>query len=150
MSLPRWLISAFMGFALMGCGDSSSSLLPPDSAGKVVFINYWAQWCAPCREEIPELNQFAEAYADRVAVYGVNFDAVTGEELERQVSALGIGYPNLTSDPAAALGTPFPETLPVTLVLSSDEKLLARLVGKQSFGDLVAALDAAESAGSEL
>ena len=142
--MARWLISVFTVLLLAGCGDSGSSLLPPNAAGKVVFINYWAQWCKPCREEIPELNRFADAYADRVAVYGVNFDAVTGEELERQVSILGIGYPSLNNDPAAALGTPYPETLPVTLVLSGDQKLVSRLVGKQSYEDLVTALDAAE------
>ena len=83
------------------------------------------------------------AFAARVA------QAEREEELERQVSILGIGYPSLNNDPAAALGTPYPETLPVTLVLSGDQKLVSRLVGKQSYEDLVTALDAAESAGSD-
>lgn len=43
--------------------------------GQVVFINFWASWCAPCQVELPELNRLARDYRDRpVAVLAVNVD----------------------------------------------------------------------------
>ena len=41
--------------------------------GNWVVINYWADWCAPCIKEIPELNEFADENADLI-VYTFNFD----------------------------------------------------------------------------
>lgn len=46
-----------------------------DYRGKVVFINFWASWCPPCKEEFPELNELANEYRDQgVAVLGINLD----------------------------------------------------------------------------
>jgi thiol-disulfide isomerase/thioredoxin len=43
--------------------------------GQWLIINYWAEWCAPCRKEIPELNELHHDGADAgVVVLGVNFD----------------------------------------------------------------------------
>ena len=43
--------------------------------GKVVVLNFWATWCAPCREEMPMLNQYADRYgAAPLAVVGVAID----------------------------------------------------------------------------
>ena len=46
-----------------------------------MIINYWATWCAPCRDEIPELNELAHELSESLLVIGVNFDQVMGEEL---------------------------------------------------------------------
>lgn len=43
--------------------DSTMSL--SDYKGKVVFLNFWATWCGPCMEEIPELNHLQETYGDK-------------------------------------------------------------------------------------
>ena len=53
--------------------------------GKVLIINYWAIWCAPCRKEIPELNELASHYKERLMVVGVNFDGSQGELLENEI-----------------------------------------------------------------
>ena len=56
------------------------------SPSKVIVINYWATWCAPCRKEIPELNELDHQLSDRLDVIGVNFDGVVGEQLDQQMA----------------------------------------------------------------
>ena len=49
-----------------------------------VIVNYWAEWCAPCRKEIPELNElndFQMKDGNVIKVYGVNFDLLGREDL---------------------------------------------------------------------
>lgn len=43
--------------------------------GKVVLVDFWASWCAPCRESLPALERLARSYADKgLVVVGVNID----------------------------------------------------------------------------
>jgi thiol-disulfide isomerase/thioredoxin len=44
----------------------------PDTAGKMVLIDFWATWCGPCLEAIPKLNQFHTRHKDRLAIIGVS------------------------------------------------------------------------------
>ncbi|MGV2620159.1 UNVERIFIED_CONTAM: redoxin domain-containing protein [Halobacillus marinus] len=43
-----------------------------DYRGKKVFLNYWTTWCPPCREEMPEMQKFYEAFSDEVEILAVN------------------------------------------------------------------------------
>ena len=132
---------------LAGCSsdlsDSPVSLVGGDShsfkndQGKYTLINYWAIWCTPCREEIPELNKLAEEYADQLTVLAVNFDGEQGEELLAQVEKLGIEFPSLQSDPRAIWSLKPVSVLPETLVIDSEGVLLHRLIGPQTLESLV-------------
>lgn len=134
--------------ALAGCGrpDHAYPLLDGGTVefgaqhGQAVFINYWAEWCAPCREEIPALNAFAAAHPDRVRILSVNFDGVTGTALAQQVRGLGIEFATLLRDPRPALGVAPPMGLPETLVLDHSGKLYRVLGGPQTRADLEAVL----------
>jgi cytochrome c biogenesis protein CcmG, thiol:disulfide interchange protein DsbE len=65
-----------------------------DLEGKVVLVDFWASWCAPCREEAPILRQVYQEYADRpVEFVGINiWDR--RDEAVRYVDAFQMPYPN--------------------------------------------------------
>ena len=112
-----------------------------DHAGHWVVLNYWAQWCEPCRHEIPELNALFKARSPDVTVYGVNYDGISGAELQKLARAMRIEFPVLANDPGEALGITRPEVLPTTIVISPSGRR-TQLVGPQTRRSLDAALAA--------
>ena len=114
--------------------------------GKVLLVNYWAEWCKPCREEIPELNHFAGEAGD-VQVVGVNYDQLPPETIVVQAQKLGIEFPLLLEDPAARWGQARPSVLPSTFIIGTDGRWRATLVGPQTLEDLRAAVAVLDGAG---
>lgn len=131
------IVCAGLMLALVACAPQEP---PPGKdlealRGQWVLVNYWAQWCKPCIDEIPELNEMNSKYTN-VTVLGVNFDGATGEELAQQTEALGVEFTNLEQDPAAALGVPRPVVLPSTLVVNPAGELVTTLLGPQTLASL--------------
>lgn len=106
-------------------------------------VNLWASWCAPCREELPVLQRYADRARDRVHVVGV----VTEDRREAAVALageLGVTFPSL-ADREGRLRAALPATgLPVTLFVDAagrirhrhvsgalDQETLAGLVAEQ-------------------
>ncbi len=48
----------------------------PSTEGKFVLIDFWATWCGPCREAIPELNEFQKKYKDKLVVIGISDESL--------------------------------------------------------------------------
>jgi len=120
-------LSALIMLLLLLTGCSEKPTLAGGGSWRVV--NYWAIWCTPCREEIPELNRLAER--GDITVLGVNFDAKQGELLAADSTELGIQFPTI-DDPAALLGIVKPDKLPTTLVIDPDGNIMATLIGPQT------------------
>ncbi|SDU83510.1 TlpA disulfide reductase family protein [Pseudomonas sihuiensis] len=110
--------------------------------GQWLIINYWAEWCAPCRTEIPELNALEETLKNQSArVIGVNFDALQGDDLKRAADSFDIRFTVLAQDPAARFELPPTDVLPVTYIVDAEGKLRERLVGEQTSAGLLAHLE---------
>src|SRR5690606_36906956 len=113
--------------------------LPGDFAGRPVLVNLWASWCAPCIEEMPELDRFAAAQgASGVQVVGIALDDQTAVEdfLER----IPVRYPILIDaagprDAGVQLGN-LRDVLPYTVLLSADGRLLKQRIGPFVHGEL--------------
>lgn len=112
-----------------------------DMHGRWLLINYWAGWCKPCINEVPELNRFQEQHRNDVAVLAVNFDGLQGDALNQQIARLGIHIPVLTTDPSGTLGYSRPAALPTTVVFGPDGKLVTMLVGPQSAESLASVIN---------
>jgi thiol-disulfide isomerase/thioredoxin len=62
-------------------------------SGKVVLVNFWATWCPPCREEIPQLIELSKRYKEQLLVIGVSMDDLPPEAVRRFAEEAGINYP---------------------------------------------------------
>jgi thiol-disulfide isomerase/thioredoxin len=102
-----------------------------DSDGKVRLVNFWATWCAPCREEKPALDALAADLAGpdfeviAVATGRHDLDAIDRFNREVGVSNL-VTYIDETNRLAQAMGVP---GLPVTVLLNREGQEIGRLMG---------------------
>jgi cytochrome c biogenesis protein CcmG, thiol:disulfide interchange protein DsbE len=99
-------------FALTDLNDKPHRL--SDFRGKVVFLNFWATWCAPCREEMPSMEILNKSFEkDGLVVLAVSIDRVTTtKDIPPFVKSLNLTFPvlidswGITDKPYKRLGVP--------------------------------------------
>lgn len=98
--------------------------------GKVVVVNLWATWCAPCVVEMPTLAALQRAYPDRVEVVAVSMDVE--ERLPNAKSFLGVHEPlKLYHDPRFAIPSALKfQGLPATILYDRQGREAARVMGE--------------------
>ncbi len=153
--MTRQLTAALALFATLllgGCGyDYGTDQLGRKVAsegldGRWFVLNYWAEWCSPCRTEIPQLNVLAEQLkGQKISVFGVNFDNVQGEELKSASEKLGIRFTVLAQDPADRFELPRSEALPVTYIIDDKGKVREQLMGEQTAAGVMEKLKALQA-----
>ncbi len=97
--------------------------------GKVVLLNFWATWCPPCRDEIPELVDLAERYKDHLVVVGVSLDDADEGEVARFAKDFGINYPIVMASREILAEYGGVPALPTLFVVSPDGKVVQKHVG---------------------
>lgn len=96
--------------------------------GKVVLIDFWAQWCEPCKKELPQLDRLAKEYAGKgVAIVAVNIDKQR-DNAERMVKQLGVTLPVLLDPAGSVAGTYDLPKMPTSFVV--DKKGIVRYVNE--------------------
>lgn len=159
--LPALLLTLLLGLA--GCGEAPvppgphvgapfPSLTVPaldgpplDLAayrGRVLVLNVWATWCAPCREEMPSLQRLSERFdPERLVVVGLTVDEDTNLAREFLLK-YGIRFP-IASDPAGGVaeGLLGVTAYPDTFVVAPDGTLAERITGGRTWdGDEMVSL----------
>ncbi|MEO8418261.1 MAG: TlpA disulfide reductase family protein [Methylophilaceae bacterium] len=91
--------------------------------GKITVINFWASWCPPCREEMPELSRLQDQYRDRgVIVLGISTDDI--DKMREFAKTTKVSYPLLAGDmEAMAIGASLGNdkgVLPYTVIIQAD------------------------------
>ena len=99
--------------------------------GNWIVINYWADWCAPCIKEIPELNDFANENKD-ILVFTFNFDELEQEDLAPVAKKFNIEVPSLVTHPRDIWGIQTPPAVPATFFINPDGELSLSLFRPQT------------------
>ena len=114
-------------------------LSPP--AGKPGFIDVWASWCVPCREEAPMLARLWRQYRGRVRFLGIDVEDTRGDA-RAFVRRYGLGYPDIFDRKAALAGRLGFVGLPTAFLIDRRGRIGASLVGKRQEATLRSALNA--------
>ncbi len=105
--------------------------------GKWIVINYFAEWCAPCLREIPELNEFKKLTDNEqnAVLFGISYDSMQDHELTLLAEKYNISFMlinNIETD------LPFvrPKYLPATYLIRPDGTFAGQLLGEQDSNSL--------------
>lgn len=114
--------------------DSGRSVSLSDFRGKVIFLNFWASYCVPCRKEMPSMEKLVRQYRDRgLVMIAVSLDVeqqdihkFMDEFLPNQQSQMTVLW-DAGSQSSAAFGT---ELIPETYIIDRDGRMVARFVSE--------------------
>ena len=100
-----------------------------DNRGRWVVVNYWATWCVPCIQEIPEIAEFAAAYP-RVTVIGIAMDADNPAKVKQFATKTGHTFPLVLADDKVTAQLGEPRALPTTRVYDPSGKVVYDRAGR--------------------
>lgn len=101
-----------------------------DLAGKVVIVNFWATWCAPCRAEIPDLVKLQTQYKDHLMIIGVLSEDEPGPHVSRFADDYKINYPIVPETRELLAAFPGIYALPTTFMVAPDGKMMQKHIGQ--------------------
>ena len=96
-----------------------------DYKGKIVLLNFWATWCAPCRAEMPDLVKWQREYKSKgLQVIGVTYPPTELTEAREFIKSIEVNYPVALGEERTKALFDKGETLPITVVI--DKKGMIR------------------------
>lgn len=104
--------------------------------GKWVVVNFWATWCAPCREEMPELSALG-AMREHIEVIGLAYEEIEPEAMRAFLEQYPVAYPIAivdVYDPPADFDTP--RGLPMTWLIAPDGRVARKFLGPVTARDI--------------
>ena len=131
--------------------------------GKVIFLNFWATWCPPCRAEMPDIQSLYEAYGaddEQVAILAVATPGYNGEGSESEVTAFleenGYTYPVLMDGTGELMRGYGISAIPTTFMIDANGGVYGYVTGAMSAETMQSIIDqtlqgqpAAENGGAE-
>lgn len=111
--------------------DSNGRLLNLDEfKNKWIIVNYWADWCESCMEEIPELNRFHQNNQGKdIVFFGVNYDRLPKLYLNQAMDKMGITFPVLLEDPNSLWHLGEVTVLPTTFIINPQGDVVKKIIG---------------------
>jgi cytochrome c biogenesis protein CcmG/thiol:disulfide interchange protein DsbE len=128
-----WSFHSWMGLSapdFEATDASGANFQLSDYSGKVVLLNFWASWCAPCQKEIPWLVELQRKYGDQgFAVIGISMDEDGWKAVRPAMESQKINYRVAIGDDALAKKYGSVQSLPETLLIYRDGRILTRVQG---------------------
>jgi thiol-disulfide isomerase/thioredoxin len=97
--------------------------------GKVVLLNFWATWCGPCREEIPDLIALQTKYKDNLQIIGISVDDDEADVVKKVVEQTGINYQVAMASPEVRMQYGGVTALPTSFVLDTEGRVVQKHEG---------------------
>jgi thiol-disulfide isomerase/thioredoxin len=113
---------------------------------KWTLVNYFAEWCSPCLEELPELNHLAQG--GDLRVFGISYDRLSDQEIKDLITNYKIQFPVLKTSSLETLPLSLPAVLPTTYILSPNGEVVDVLHGKVTEEGIKSLLDKHQKAKS--
>ncbi|MEL7675277.1 MAG: TlpA disulfide reductase family protein [Chloroflexota bacterium] len=109
-------------FTLPGMNGDTVSLA--DYRGRYVLVNFWATWCPPCRDEMPDLQAYYNAYRDQgFTLLAIN-EAEDPATVRRFVGGFGFTFPVALDTTGAVMDQYGTESLPTSFLIGPDGRLV--------------------------
>jgi len=104
-----------------------------DYEGKVLFMNFWATWCGPCRAEIPDFIEVYDEYKDKgLEILGVSVDTISPDKVLQFVRTNEMNYPVVMATRDLFKDYPQPRAIPTTLIIDGKGKIRHKQIGTMS------------------
>ena len=140
-----WVVSGSLEEPITKVGDrapafsvrteTGKTLTEKDFGGKLLVLNFWASWCAPCLQEVPSLDEFQKVYGPQgVVVLGVSVDK-NKELYERFRDQFQVSF-ETSRDPEWDLAAKYgPFQLPETYIIDKSGKVVQKVIAAQNWMD---------------
>ena len=108
-----------------------------DFKGKLLILNFWATWCAPCKEEMPSLDDLqSNINLDNLKIFPINIGQENTLKAESFFNKLNIQNLDIYFDSSITLAKKFSlRGVPTTILLNKEGKEFARIIGSIDFND---------------
>jgi thiol-disulfide isomerase/thioredoxin len=101
-----------------------------DYLGKVVILDFWATWCAPCRKGIPDLISIQNEYKDDLVVIGISLDhPSTQDALVPFIKSYGINYPVVLGNIEVSAAYGNIQAIPTSFIIDQEGNIVNKHIG---------------------